>query len=245
MALKAFSGGAVFADVTGTGAPRVLALHGWGRSSADFREVLSGMGAVAVDLPGFGNSPPPSSGWGSAEYADAIRDVGSAFEEPPVVVAHSFGGRVAVHLAEEMSMRSLVLIGVPLVRPGNAGQPAAAFRVARRLHGLGVLSDERMEGFRQKYGSADYRATTGVMREVFVRVVNETYEDQLDRLAMPVRMLWGANDSAAPLEQAQVAYRRLVDRDADVELRILEGAGHHVMAERPQDVTRLIKELLA
>ena len=142
-------------------------------------------------------------------------------------------------------MRSLALIGVPLVRPGNPGQPATAFRVARRLHRFGALSDERMEGFRQKYGSADYRATSGVMREVFVRVVNETYDDQLDRLAMPVRLLWGANDSAAPLEQAQIAYGRLADRGADVQLRVLEDVGHHVMAERPQDVRQLIEELLA
>ncbi len=244
MALKAFSGGAVFAEVTGTGSPRVLALHGWGRSSSDFRTVLSGIGAVAVDFPGFGSSPPPSSGWGSAEYGEAIRDVWSAFDEPPVVVAHSFGGRVAVHIAQELPMRSLVLIGVPLIRPRNTNQPATAYRVARRLHRLGVLSDGRMEAFRQKYGSADYRATSGVMREVFVRVVNETYDEQLDRLTIPVRMLWGANDSAAPLEQAQIAYRRLADRGADVELRVLDGVGHHVMAERPQVVTDLIEELL-
>ena len=142
-------------------------------------------------------------------------------------------------------MRSLVLIGVPLVRPGTTSQSATVFRVARRLHRLGVLSDRRMEAFRQKYGSTDYRATTGVMREVFVRVVNETYDEQLDRLAIPVRMLWGANDSAAPLEQAQIAYRRLTDRGADVEMRVLDGVGHHVMAERPQVVTALIEELLA
>ncbi len=244
MALKAFSGGKVFAEVTGTGTPRVLALHGWGRSGADFRSVLSGIGAVAVDLPGFGSSPPPAAGWGSPEYATAIRDVWSAFDEPPLVVAHSFGGRIAVHLAQDLPMRSLVLIGVPLVRPVTTSQPAPAFRVARRLHRLGVLSDGRMEAFRQKYGSADYRATSGVMREVFVRVVNETYDEQLDGLAIPVRMLWGANDSAAPLEQAQIAYRRLTDRGADVELRVLDGVGHHVMVERPQVVTDLIEELL-
>lgn len=245
MALKAFSQGAVFAEVTGQEAPRVLALHGWGRSSADFRAVLSGVGAIAVDFPGFGSSPPPSSGWGSAEYADAIRDVWTAFDEPPIVVAHSFGGRVAVHLAEELPIRALILIGVPLIRPGVRGKPATAFRVARRLHGLGVLSERRMEALRQKYGSADYRATAGVMREVFVRVVNESYEEQLDRLTMPIRMLWGADDSAAPLEQAQIAYRRLADRGADVELRVLDGVGHHVMAERPQVVVGLLEELLA
>ena len=244
MALKAFAGGSVFADVAGSGSPRILALHGWGRSHADFDAVLAGKDAISVDLPGFGASPKPSVGWGSAEYAEAIAHLWQAFEEPPVVVAHSFGGRVAVHLAQDLPMRALVLIGVPLIRPASNRKPVFGYRFAKQLHRLGVVSDVRMEGYRQKYGSADYRATEGVMREVFVRVVNESYEDQLDELSVPVRMLWGSRDTAAPLALAKVAYDRLAERGADVDMEVLEGVGHHVMAEQPEPVRALLEGLL-
>lgn len=244
MALKVFGAGTVFAEVTGT-APEVLALHGWGRSSSDFKEVLAGTDAVAVDLPGFGRSPAPPTAWGSPEYAAAVRDVWASFPVPPVVVAHSFGGRVAVHLAQDLPMRALVLIGVPLVRRSRTAQPVMAFRVARRLHRLGIISERQMEAYRQKYGSADYRAASGVMRDVFVKVVNETYDDQLDGLRMPVRMLWGSEDMAAPVDSARVALERLQARGADAELRVLDGVGHHVMAEQPEVVAVLIRELLA
>ena len=244
MALKAFAGGAVFADVVGSGSPRVLALHGWGRSHTDFDTVLAGQAAISVDFPGFGASPLPSGPWGSAEYAEAIGPVWQAFDEPPVVVAHSFGGRVAMQLALQRPMRSLVLIGVPLIRPAANRKPVLAFRVAKQIHRLGLISDDRIEDYRRKYGSADYRATEGVMREVFVNVVNESYEDQLDHLAVPIRMLWGSQDIAAPLALARVAYDRLVGRGADVEMGVLDGVGHHVMAERPERVRALIEELL-
>lgn len=244
MALKVFGGGAIFAEVTSE-APEVLALHGWGRSSADFKQVLDGLPAASVDLPGFGRSPAPPSAWGSPDYAAALQDVWASFPGPPVVVAHSFGGRVAVHLAQDLPMRALVLIGVPLVRRTATTKPAIAFRAARRLHRLGIISERQMEAYRQKYGSADYRATSGVMREVFVKVVNETYEAQLDGLQIPVRMLWGSDDSAAPVDMARVAFERLEARGADAELRVLEGVGHHVMAEQPEVVAGLIRELLA
>ncbi len=245
MALKAFAGDSVFADVVGSGPPRILALHGWGRSHTDFDGVLAGKPAISVDLPGFGASPMPSGPWGSAEYAEAIGSVWQAFDEPPVVVAHSFGGRVAMQLALQRPMRSLVLIGVPLIRPTTNRKPVVAFRVAKRMHRLGLISDDRIEDYRRKFGSADYRSTEGVMRDVFVKVVNESYEDQLDQLAVPIRMLWGSQDTAAPLTLAQVAYDRLVGSGADVEMEVLDGVGHHVMAERPERVRALIEELLA
>ena len=61
---------------------------------------------------------------------------------------------------------------------------------------------ERMESLRQRYGSEDYRLATGVMRTVHVRAVNETnesYEEQLRRIACPVELVWGDDDTAAPL----------------------------------------------
>ncbi len=244
MALKAFADGVFFADVIGADRPWVLALHGWGRSHADFKTVLSGFDAISVDFPGFGASPQPATGWGAADYANAVRPVWELFDEPPVVVGHSFGGRVAVHLAENMPMHSLVLIGVPLIRPDSKRQAAPAFRMMRRLHRLGLVSDERIEVFRQRYGSADYRATSGVMREVFVRVVNESYEEQLDRLTVPIEMLWGSLDMAAPLDLATQAYERLLSNGADVRMQVLDGVGHHVMAEQPEMVRSLIAELL-
>ena len=62
-----------------------------------------------------------------------------------------------------------------------------------------LVSDATMEAARQRYGSADYKAAQGIMRQVLVRSVNETYEAQLDAVRCPVHMIWGANDTAAPV----------------------------------------------
>jgi pimeloyl-ACP methyl ester carboxylesterase len=231
--LKAFAGGRLFGTVHGTPPARVLALHGWARTHRDFDAVLHGLDALALDLPGFGATPPPGEPWGGGDYAAAVAPVLDDGGEPVVVVGHSFGGRVAVHLAAARpdAVRALVLTGVPLVRPPGAvrRRPALAFRLARTLHRRGLLGDDRMEALRQRYGSADYRAAEGVMRAVHVKAVNETYEEQLRALRCPVELVWGADDADVPAAVAEAAAALV----ADVRVTVLPGVGHLVPTSAP------------
>ena len=245
--LKSFAGGAVFGETVGGAAPRVLALHGWRRERGDFRRVLDGLDAVALDLPGFGASPPPVEAWGSAQYAAAVAPVLEELGGPAVVVGHSFGGRVAVHLAATWPDRvaALVLTGVPLLRPVGAGpgrKAPLAFRTARALHKRGLFPDDRMEALRKRHGSADYRAAEGVMRDVLVRVVNETYEEQLRSVRCPVELVWGDDDTAAPLEVAERAAEMLGDLAT---LTVLPGAGHLTPSTAPDALRAAVERRLA
>ena len=222
--LQAFASGRLFGTSHGTGTPWVLALHGWRRDHHDFDAALRGMDALAVDLPGFGATPEPDSAWGAGEYAAAVEPVLDELQRPAVLLGHSFGGRVAVHLAARRpdAVGGLVLTGVPLIRRAGAGRPALSFRLARTLNRWGVVSDARMDALREQHGSEDYRAARGVMRQVFVRVVNESYEDQLRAVTCPVELVWGEDDTAAPLAVAEQAAALL--RHAT--LTRLAGAGH-------------------
>lgn len=101
-----------------------------------------------------------------------------------------------------------------------------------------------MERRRRRHGSADYRAVTGVMREVLVRVVNESYEEELARLDLPVHLLWGADDREVPVEVGEKARTLIATGGAPVELEILEGVGHHVPIRAPGDTRRAVDRML-
>ena len=219
--LQAFAGGRLFGEQYGTGTPWVLALHGWGRTHADFSRTLDGIDAVAVDLPGFGATPPPADVWGSPEYATAVAEL---IDEPMVVLGHSLGGRVAVHLAAHRPdlVRALVLTGAPLIRADGGTKPALRYRIGRALNRVGIVSDTRMEDLRQRYGSADYKAAQGVMRDIHVRLVNETYDAPLAAIRCPVELVWGDDDTAAPLAVAAQLEALL----PDARLTVVDGAGH-------------------
>jgi len=242
--LKAFADGRLFGASYGTTPPAVLGLPGWARVHRDFDATFEGLDAIAVDLPGFGASPAPPEAWGAAEYAAALLPVLDEMALPAVVVGHSFGGRVAVNLAARYPERvsALVLTGVPLLRrPGAASaKPALAYRAGRTLHRRGLLGQRTMEILRRRYGSSDYRAATGVMRQVLVRVVSETYEEQLAAVTCPTDLVWGAEDAEVPVAVAEAARRAL----STATLTVVQGGGHLLPLTAPGELRAAVERNL-
>jgi len=242
--LQAAASGRVFVERSGEAPPEVFGLHGWRRSCTDLVPSLRGFAYASIDLPGFGHSPEPTPGSGAAEYAELGAEViAELTPDPCVLVGHSFGGRVAVCLAADHPelVRGLVLTGVPLLRSGSAGKPALGYRVGRSLHRHGLLSEPRMEALRQKYGSADYRAASPVMRTVLVKVVAESYEDQLRRLRCPTMLVWGARDTTTPLAVAEAA----VAITPYAELQVIDDADHDLPLTHPDAIASACRALLA
>jgi pimeloyl-ACP methyl ester carboxylesterase len=246
VALTALPGDWLFGEVFGSGPPWVLALHGWGRRASDFRAALDGLDAVAPDLPGFGGSPAPEAAEGAAGYAQRLHPLLETFEGPAVVVGHSFGGRVAVCLAAQRpeSVGALVLVGVPLLRDRPPSRPSLRYRLLRAGHRMGFVPDSSMERARQAVGSTDYATASGVMRQVFVQVVNESYEEELARVAGPVHLLWGADDTEAPPSVAERSGRILEERGVAVKLEVLPEVGHLLPTQAPAELRRVIDSYL-
>lgn len=221
--ITALADGRLLAEKTGATPPTVVALPGWMRSATDFAPIVDGLDAVSIHFPGFGTTPEPATVWGSEDYAEDVAAAISSFG-PVILVAHSFGGRVAVRLAAKYPqyVKGIVLTGVPLLRLTPAPVPPLSFRVARSLAKKGLLPKSVLEKQRQKRGSADYLAAQGIMRDILVRVINEKYDDDLARITVPVRMVWGENDTAAPAD-AGLAASQLISRST---FRSVAGAGH-------------------
>ena len=145
-----------------------------------------------IDFPPFGGSGEPSEIWGVEDYAGAVLAVLRAEKAEKIkIIAHSFGGRVAILLAGVYNIvDEMVLIGgaglktrkSPLVR-----LRIASYKIARRL-GLEV----------RRAGSVEYRALSPVMRGTFVRVVNRDLAREAGFVRCPVRLIYGLKDSATP-----------------------------------------------
>ncbi len=208
---------------------------------------------VRFDLPGFGTSPAPELPAGSYEYAEIVGDaVGQAVALMPhpsevkvVVIGHSFGGRVALSLSSisqnYFTLSAVLLSGVPLLRNLEASRkPKLSFRIARSMSKYRLISQTRMEALRVRYGSRDYAMATGVMRNVLVKVVNEDYGELIRNLKVPVALLWGQEDTAAPVA---VAERAVGLHPSLISLQKMPG-DHFLVVASPQVLLDEVKDLV-
>jgi pimeloyl-ACP methyl ester carboxylesterase len=239
----------LFGQSFGEGTVRVLWLHGWARRGEDFTLAATslarqGVASVALDLPGFGASPLPISAGGARHYAElilpAVRELAS---EPLVLVGHSFGGTVAAVVASQHPelVSSLVVTGAPLLRAPSTSRSPFAYRAIRWLHAKGLVSDARLEEARQRYGSSDYRRAQGLLRDILVASVNESYEPELSSLTVPVTLLWGERDNEVPLDVAARAGTMLRPPHS---LQVLPGVGHLLPLEAPEELTSAVVKAL-
>jgi pimeloyl-ACP methyl ester carboxylesterase len=229
-------------------APHMMFLHGWGGN----RESLRPIGALfqqtyrvhLVDLPGFGDAPPPPSDWDTITYTDLVqRYLLERISGPVVLVGHSFGGRVAVRLAARRlpQIRAMVLLAVPgLPAPAysRARLRRLAIRLLRRALALGVpiAGKGPLDWHTRTFGSRDY-LDAGVLRSVLVRTVNEDLTESAKAVACPVLLLWGTDDRETPPWLAE-RFAALMDGRSRVELLphkdhyLYAGTGAHLCAHK-------------
>lgn len=237
--------------VIGDGAIPILMLHGWGANIdllLPLAEALARLGRYRLyllDLPGFGETEPPHTAWSVHEYAAFVLAYLDSQNLPKVhLFGHSFGGRLSFILGAEHPERfnRIVLADTAGIRPRtplHVWLRTRLYKTARNgLYSLGMktLADDLRQRYNQQYGSADFQNVTGVMRETFVKVVNEDLQPYARQVPHPTLLLWGDQDQDTPLSQA----RKLERIMPDAGLVIFEGAGHYSYLESLPDVVRVI-----
>jgi pimeloyl-ACP methyl ester carboxylesterase len=219
----------------GSGPPVVL-LHGWGGSIASFGSIPAILAerchVIALDLPGFGQTPVPDRAWGARDFATLVgdfihrRDLG-----PVVLVGHSHGGRAAIALAarEPRLIRKLVLVdsaGIVPPRTARYYLCVFGFKALRRVVTLPVLKQWESRILAWAYralGSGDYQtAGDPVRRATLVKVVNEDLRQLLPLIQAPTLLVWGSEDKDTPLADGKLMERLIPDAG----LVVFEGAGH-------------------
>lgn len=211
---------------------QMLLLHGWGPRSVSLDKHLQPLAArlqhrydiTMADFPGHGQTGWPGADWGVREYAEwTLGLMDQLGLECPVIVAHSFGGRVALWLAAHHPQRvkALVLTGCAGLRPkktlrgrlrgllfrlGRVGLKAMGLFPALKARQAGMLA-----GLRGQFSSADYLATPEELRGSFSRVVREDLRPLLKQIDQPALLVWGEKDEATPLWMGEAMAAEMKD----------------------------------
>jgi pimeloyl-ACP methyl ester carboxylesterase len=233
--------------------PTLLILHGWGCSSsvyAHITEHLSQNYRVALpELPGFGETPEPPEAWGVSDYADYIKDYCESHSiHPDVILAHSLGCRIAIKILSETVSTPLAAAKSPtVVFTGAAGikpKRTAAQKFRTRVFKAKKFAlkpfPKLIEKMRQKYGSADYRAASPVMRASLVKIVNEDLTALLPKIKQEVLLIWGENDDSTPLADGRLM-EKLIPNSG---LAVIKNGGHYAFLEQPELFIKILDSYL-
>jgi len=208
----------------------VLCLLGWGQGTLMFEPTLKHLSkhfrVTVFDFPGFGSSDVMSTVWDMQAYVDFVVELCHALDiKKPIVIAHSFGARVAAIFANQQPVLKLILTGAA----GLRAQPTKLdklktlpYRTVRTL--LRTLGLKRLEeSLKQRMGSSDYRALRGTLRDSFVKVVNQDLRMYYETIQQPTLLIWGELDDATPLWMGQALEAMIPDAG----LVVFEGDDHY------------------
>jgi len=214
----------------------VLILHGWGccidTVMPIFNHLKNRFKVYAIDLPGHGKSDLPNEVWNSYDYADKTKKFIDAMNMKEVIlIGHSHGGRISIILANKYHelVKKMILVDSAGLIPKRTLKyylKVYSFKSLRFLYTKALFwtdSKEKMEKFYKKFGSTDYRESSGIMRKVMVRVVNDDLSPLLKGIKASTLLIWGRDDDATPLYMGEIMEREINDSG----LVVLDNAGHY------------------
>ncbi|MFE7314644.1 alpha/beta fold hydrolase [Streptomyces sp. NPDC057555] len=257
-------------DGAGGGAAPVVLLHGTPFSSFVWRGVARALAAgrqvYVWDMPGYGASEmrdgqDVSLAAQAAVFTELLAHWGlTGPDRRPAVVAHDFGGCVALraHLLHGARYERLALVDPVALAPW--GSPTYRL-LGAHAEVFGQLPRELHRALVREYVSSASRP--GLRPDVLERLVepwctdrgqsafyrqiaqnDQRFTDEVagryGEIAVPTLVCWGTADTWIPVARGQ----ELAARVPGARLRLIEGAGHLVQEDAPGELAVALREFL-
>ena len=183
--------------------PPVVFLHGWGgdiRSFDYFARALSCFrSCIVLSFPPFGRSQEPTSPWGVQDYTDlVVALLDSLGYKECDIVAHSFGGRVALQMCcdKKVHINKLLLTSSAGIGKKSIGKKIKIvhYKIIKFLSKIHLYSKNKLE----KMGSEEYKNLSPVMKKTFVNIVNYDQTPLLKHINAQTLLFWGKRDKDTP-----------------------------------------------
>lgn len=216
-------------------------LHGWGQNIQMMKMIgdkFDDCDVIIIDLPGHGDSDEPKEVWTLEDITTMVHELLSSIGVTnPVMIGHSFGGKISLIYAYKYDVRKLILFGSPFKRKKNPNSlKVRLLKKAKSLPGMNGISE-----FAKKHiGSTDYKNASPIMREILVQHVNYDITDKVKKIKCPTIIIWGDRDEAVPLDDAY----ELSSYIKDSAVIVYDGCTHYAYLERAFQTVNIIRNFI-
>lgn len=237
-------------------APAALFVHGFPTSSYLWRNVLpqvaaAGYRGIALDLPGFGDSPADLPGTWERQIGHLERFRRALGLDRVVLGVHDWGGLIGLRWACDHpdAVAALVITDTGFFSDGRWHGMAQTLRtegegeqlvgnINRDLLAMALrqlspgLADDAVDEYAKAFGDSERRRSHLDLYRSGDFAKLKPYEGRLGALGVPAVIIWGAKDEFAPVGGAY----RLEKRLPGARLVVLDDANHFVMEDEPERV---------
>lgn len=227
----------------------IIILHGWGLNGSKYNQLLKilknkGFDVYSPDLPGFGQEPLISESMKLDDYIEFIdKYIKRNKIENPILIGHSFGGRIALKYGWEYpeKVSKIILTGTPVIRNRTL--------VKRFAYLIAILGGKIFKNlfFKEKLrkslyffiGEWDYYKA-GPLTQVFKNIIGEDLVKYFKEIKVPVFLVWGEKDMITPVNSVN----KMTKIRNDVRSIIVPGIGHKLPYERPDIFVKSLESFI-
>lgn len=222
-------------------AQTVVLLHGWGQNIQMMKPVgdsLTDKDVIIIDFPGHGQSEEPKEIWELSDFVEMTHELLQSLNvENPILIGHSFGGKVSLLYASKYQVKKLILFSSPFkIKKNPNSLKVRTLKKLKTLPGLKNLA----ETMKKHMGSTDYRNASPMMRDILVRHVNTDITENAKKITCPTIIIWGTNDADVPIEDAY----ELENLIKDAAVISYEGCTHYAYLERINQTNSIIRNFI-
>ena len=239
-------------EIMGEGNPVIL-LHGWLANLETMRPIAKNLSqsfkVYLVDIVGFGKSDLPEHPLNSNSFGDFLRDfINTLNIKNPILIGHSNGGRTIINAVGRgiVTAKKIVLIdsaGIKPKRSFNYYIKIYFYKIGKFI--LNLLPNTKTikkikDKLQNNVGSADYKASSPVLKETLKNIVNEDLTELLPKINVPTLLFWGSLDTATPISDGR-KMEKMIPNAGLIEYR---GSSHFSYLENINNFNVVVNEFL-
>ena len=242
----------LFYEKFGNGKQVIIILPGWGDNRKTFYNIIKyfkdKFTIYIFDYPGFGNSEIPKLDLTIYNYAEIIISFISEYKiKKPILIGHSFGGRISILLSGyyNIKLKKLILISSAGIKPVGNNKKNLKQKFYKLLKKISFLLPKKikkiyLDKLISIFGSPDFRSLPEKLRKTFINIVNEDLTLYIKNINTETLIIWGEHDLDTPISDAY----KMNDLINNSKLKIIKKATHFSYLEYPLYTISLLKDFL-
>ena len=239
----------IYYKTYGTSKKAILILPGWGNTRETFSNIINLLKdkykIYIIDYPFFGDSPLPNRELTIYDYSELIyKFIKCNKINNPIIIAHSFGGRIVSILSNKIKINKLVLIDVAGIKRFSLKLfiKQNTYKLLKKLTYLlpKNIQVKVRNKLLKRFSSNDYLNIPSIMKKTFQNIIKEDLRKYYKTINTETLIIWGEKDIDTPLKDA-LYLNKVIKNSA---LIIYKNSNHFSYLDNPYLTNKILEKYL-